>query len=34
MKRILLCLVITALISTMVTVPSMALGGSLGAGLH
>jgi len=34
MKRILLCLVMTAMISTMFTVPSMALGGSLGAGLH
>src|SRR5262245_15189262 len=34
MKRILLCLVITGLISTMFTAPSMALGGSLGAGLH
>ena len=34
MKRILLCLVITAVISTMFTGTSMALGGSLGAGLH
>jgi len=34
MKRILLCLVMTAMISTMVTGSAMALGGSLGAGLH